>query len=81
MLETTSAAVGLYLISFLRAIPGYGHAARGAHPSWFLLLAGMLGIFSRSQSLCDLEWFAKRHQSTGKGGKSRVYSGFQGRKL
>ena len=63
MLDTTAATTDLDLISFLRAIPDT-RLRRGVRiPAWYLLLVAVLGIFSRCQSLRDLERFAIRHHS------------------
>ena len=61
MLEIVSAATDLDLISYLKAIPD-ARVRRGIRiPAWYLLLVAVLGIFSRCQSLRDLERFAIRH--------------------
>jgi len=63
VLDTTAATTDLDLISFLRAIPDT-RLRRGVRiPAWYLLLVAVLGIFSRCQSLRDLERFAIRHHS------------------
>jgi hypothetical protein len=61
--ESASAATDLDLISFLRAIPD-ARMRRGVRiPAWYLLLVAVLGILSGSQSLRDLERFARRHHA------------------
>ena len=61
--ETASAATDLDLISYLQAIP-VARMRRGVRiPAWYLMLVAVLGILSRSQSLRDLERFARRHHA------------------
>jgi hypothetical protein len=56
-----SAATDLDLISYLKAIPDV-RMRRGVRiPAWYLLLAAVLGILSRCQSLRDLVRFAIPH--------------------
>jgi len=61
--KTASAATGLDLISFLRAIPDPRMRRGVRFPGWYLLLVGVLGIVSGCQSLRDLERFAGRHHA------------------
>ena len=63
MPETAVTATDLDLISFLKAIPD-AQMRRGIRiPAWYLLLAAVLGILSRCQSLRDLKRFAIRLHS------------------
>ena len=63
MPDTAFAATDLDLISFLQAIPD-SRMRRGFRiPAWYLLLVAVLGILSGSQSLRDLERFARRHHA------------------
>jgi hypothetical protein len=63
VLESTSVATNLDLISNLKTIRDV-RMPRGVRiPAWYLLLVAVLGILSRCQSLRDLERVAIRHKS------------------
>ena len=66
MLESASAATDLDLISYCKAIPDARMRRSLRLPAWYLLLVGVFGIFSRCQSLRDLERFATRHHTCSK---------------
>ena len=63
MLQSVDAATDLDLISYLKAIPDI-RIRRGVRiPAWYLLLVGMLRIWSKCESLRDHEHFARRHHA------------------
>ncbi len=64
MLQSSSAATELDLISYLRSIPDARMRRWVRLPAWYLLLVAVLGFLSGCQSLRNLERFAIRHHST-----------------
>ena len=61
MLQSVSAATDLDLISFLKAIADTRMRRGIRMPAWYLLRVAVLGTLSTSESLRDLERFARRH--------------------